>query len=413
MKPIVFDAETNILNKTIGKMKASPFHPDNDIVLGCFYDSERGEYSYISSLITITSISWDREVVKDIFSEYDMLVGHNIKFDLLYLRKNYNELYLDWLKRGGVVWDTQIVEYLLSGQTHTYPKLDNVSVKYGGELKDDKMKEYWDAGIDTADIPMVELLPYLQGDVHNTDLVFQAQQELVMNDDMIPLVTAQMDALLALVEMEYNGIEFDTERAVTEGEAIKAEADIIEDRLTWLMIELLPDEVAAEITPASSVQLSAILFGGEVKCEKRVALLDPSGDPIKFKSGLKKGEIRTKKEEWASPILGMVPTKLSSQGKSGRWSTDDGTIKKVVNHYKGSTLRVSGTTHSKIKELVDTLLKWRKLTKDYQTYYVGLLSLVFPDGKIHPNYNQCATATGRLSSSSPNAQNMSGKKADE
>ena len=190
MKPIVFDAETNILNKTIGKMKASPFYPDNDIVLGCFYDSESVVYHYISQP--------DTEAVGKIFQEYDMIVGHNIKFDLLYLRKNYNELYLDWLKRGGTVWDTQIVEYLLSGQTHLYPKLDNVSVKYGGVLKDDKIKEYWDKDIDTADIPTAELLPYLQGDVHNTDLVFQAQQESVMQEDMIPLVITQMVDLLAL-----------------------------------------------------------------------------------------------------------------------------------------------------------------------------------------------------------------------
>lgn len=408
MKAVVFDAETNILNKTIGKMKASPFYPDNDITLGCFFDSDTNVYYYLDK----KKFGFNHANVKSVFAKYDILVGHNIKFDLLYLRKNYNQLYLDWVSKGGSVWDTQIVEYLLSGQTHTYPKLDDLSVKYGGELKDDKIKEYWDNDIDTADIPMWELLAYLQGDVHNTDKVFQAQQEQVMAKDMIPLVTAQMDALLALVEMEYNGIQFDSAKALVDGEVIRDKANTIEERLVYLMSELLPEEIDSEITPASSVQLSALLFGGDIKCARQQPMLDPSGNSIKFKSGVRKGEVRTKKAEWSHQCIGQVTTSLSSQGKSGRWSTDDGTIKSVCNYLKALP-PVPGSNTFKVKELVDTLLEWRKLTKDYNTYYVGLGKLVFPDGKIHPNYNQCATATGRLSSSQPNAQNMSGKKGDD
>lgn len=416
MKPIVFDAETNILNKTIGKMKASPFYPDNNIVLGCFKDGSI--YSLISTGKSSTKQQRDmaRVTVTRVLKEYDMLVGHNIKFDLLYLRKNYNELYLDWVRRGGSVWDTQIVEYLITGQTHTYPKLDDLSVKYGGELKDDKIKEYWNNGIDTDDIPIEELLPYLKGDVDNTTIVFEEQVEEIMNEGMIPLVTAQMDALLALVEMEYNGIHFDTDKALADGEVISKQADDIAEDITILMKSLLPSDMIAKVTPASSAQLSSIFFGGVIKCMVHEEMVGVDGKPLLFKSGMKKGEVRTKKKEYDVELAGLLHTTLSAgQGESGKWSTNDKTIINIVKWAKSgisSTLFLS-SEQQKALEIADMMLEWRKLSKDYNTYYVGLLSLVFPDGNIHPNYNQCATATGRLSSSSPNAQNMSGKKDDD
>lgn len=62
---------------------------------------------------------------------------------------------------------------------------------------------------------------------------------------------------------------------------------------------------------------------------------------------------------------------------------------------------------SGIYPIVDHILNYRKLNKIYGTYAEGLKKYIQKDGKIHTIYNQCATQTGRLSSSDPNLQNIS------
>ena len=57
--------------------------------------------------------------------------------------------------------------------------------------------------------------------------------------------------------------------------------------------------------------------------------------------------------------------------------------------------------------IISHLLNYRKLQKIYSTYAEGLQKYIAADGKIHTLYNQCATQTGRLSSSEPNLQNIS------
>ena len=52
------------------------------------------------------------------------------------------------------------------------------------------------------------------------------------------------------------------------------------------------------------------------------------------------------------------------------------------------------------------ILKYRTLSKLKSTYLEGLGKLIGSDGRIHTNFNQTVTATGRLSSSDPNLQNI-------
>ncbi|GFK94133.1 DNA polymerase I, thermostable [Fundidesulfovibrio magnetotacticus] len=56
--------------------------------------------------------------------------------------------------------------------------------------------------------------------------------------------------------------------------------------------------------------------------------------------------------------------------------------------------------------LVDTVLEFRKLEKLRSTYLDPLPALADGQGRIHTTFNQLATATGRLSSSAPNLQNI-------
>lgn len=56
--------------------------------------------------------------------------------------------------------------------------------------------------------------------------------------------------------------------------------------------------------------------------------------------------------------------------------------------------------------IVDAVLEFRMLEKLRSTYLEPLPKMVGPDGRLHTHFNQLSTATGRLSSSQPNLQNI-------
>ena len=56
--------------------------------------------------------------------------------------------------------------------------------------------------------------------------------------------------------------------------------------------------------------------------------------------------------------------------------------------------------------VVSEILEYRQLTKLKSTYADGLANYIQADGRIHGKFNQTVTATGRLSSTEPNLQNI-------
>ena len=56
--------------------------------------------------------------------------------------------------------------------------------------------------------------------------------------------------------------------------------------------------------------------------------------------------------------------------------------------------------------IVRDILEYRGLTKLKSTYADGLAAYIEEDGRIHTNFNQTITATGRISSTEPNLQNI-------
>ena len=56
--------------------------------------------------------------------------------------------------------------------------------------------------------------------------------------------------------------------------------------------------------------------------------------------------------------------------------------------------------------IIDMILEYRQLSKLHSTYIVGLLKATDESDFIHTEFNQALTATGRLSSSEPNLQNI-------
>lgn len=81
----------------------------------------------------------------------------------------------------------------------------------------------------------------------------------------------------------------------------------------------------------------------------------------------------------------------SRRGKSGQHSTGI----RVLEGLKG------------VHPVIDCILKYRELAKLRSTYTTSLLDSVNEKtGRIHSNFNQTVTATGRLSSTEPNLQNI-------
>lgn len=78
------------------------------------------------------------------------------------------------------------------------------------------------------------------------------------------------------------------------------------------------------------------------------------------------------------------------KNKTGAYATDADTL---------SSLRF----HS---EIIEKILDYRKLTKLKSTYVEGLFKAIKKDGAVYTTFNQTVTATGRLSSTDPNLQNL-------
>lgn len=71
----------------------------------------------------------------------------------------------------------------------------------------------------------------------------------------------------------------------------------------------------------------------------------------------------------------------------------------------GTSIEVLNSIADK-HEIVNLIIRYRKIAKLVNTYLDGMLPYVKPDGKIHTTFMQRTTATGRLSSREPNLQNL-------
>lgn len=72
---------------------------------------------------------------------------------------------------------------------------------------------------------------------------------------------------------------------------------------------------------------------------------------------------------------------------------------------KGTSIEVLNEISDK-HEVVNYIIRFRKISKLIGTYLDGMLNYVQSDGKIHTTFMQRSTSTGRLSSREPNLQNL-------
>lgn len=383
-KYTVVDFETTIRSPI--SSPAHPMWPDNRIVRAGVLTVDdkaiRRQTTISPSLVDADGGIVAKEGVVWLLSFKNMLkgvvVGHNMKFDLLYALKS------EWLTPKEVVnlkvWDTQIAEYLLSAQTSTYPSLDDCAVKYGGVVKDDRIKEMWAAGVPTEKIPEDMLGTYLLGDLENTEKVFVKQWEKAAEWNMLPLIESQMRALLAVTIMEWNGMKVDKnyidEQSYRLGHEIAAE----EKLLSSYVAKYLPDNYG-EWKWNSPKDVSLLMFGGTYTVKEKHLV-------GKYKNGKDKFKLEDVVYEFPCAVIWHPESAGSVKTKLGYYTVDDKVLKNI-----GGVVATS-------------ILRLRECSKQKETYYENLKGLMFPDGFIYPNLNQCSTKTGRLSCNKPNLQNQ-------
>jgi DNA polymerase-1 len=275
--------------------------------------------------------------------------GHNLKYDLLVLRQAGVEL-------RGMAFDSMIASYIIdaSRSSHSMDALALALLNY-------------------TTIPISELI----GTGKNQRLFSEVPVELAtryaaedadvtmrLRGAMLPQVRAmQISDLLdklelplveVLAELEWNGIRVDP--AELERQRARLQARI--DELLRTLKDESQRELGRSFDPDSPKQLGAVLFN---------------------------------KPEDETPGLGIKPLKKTKTG----FSTDAEVLEKL-----GQDTTIS----SPIPGLI---LEYRQLSKLVGTYLESLKEAILPHtGRIHASFNQTVAATGRLSSSDPNLQNI-------
>ncbi|MBQ6671173.1 MAG: DNA polymerase I [Firmicutes bacterium] len=125
-----------------------------------------------------------------------------------------------------------------------------------------------------------------------------------------------------------------------------------------------------------------ISFGGELKEQIKILekqILGLAGEDFNINSPQQLGTVLFEK-------LGLPAGKKNQKG----YSTSADILEKLRD----------------VHPIIPKILEYRMLAKLNSTYVEGMLPLIAPDGKIHAHFQQTVTATGRISCTEPNLQNI-------
>ncbi len=300
-----FDLETE--NNELNKRKAAPFDPRNYIVqIGWSINGGKPQEKYY------TEYHRDHVMPVDIMKQMgkgDVFIGFNIKFDLLWVWEEPE--FQAALKRGATIYCGQYAEYLLGGHVQDVQmcSMNGIAESYGGGCKIDAVKEMWEDGYLTSQVPRKLLTDYLigdgkevVGDIQNTWLIYAGQVKRMKEEhpkEFRTMIKLRMDGLLATTEMEHNGVYCDTHIGEKLRVNLVKELEIATKELEEFIPELPPE---LEFNWGSPTHKSCLIFGGVVKYDKWLAHTDDNGNmyyakkdekqPLFYGNPLPLGEVR-------------------------------------------------------------------------------------------------------------------------
>jgi DNA polymerase-1 len=256
--------------------------------------------------------------------------------------------------------------------THDAKALERVALRSGGSL----------AGIafDTA------LAGYLL-DPASADYPLRTLAESYLGADVLGAVEGE--------EVEEGQLFADTSwrTVAAEAAAVALLAPVMDERIDQQGLRPLLDDVELPLSSVlARMEARGIRLDGDY--------LEEMGESVRDRMATLKAEVYTQAGEefnLNSPPqlrkilyeqLGLQPGKKTPKGEL---STDASVLEKLRDAHP----------------IVDALLSWRELDKLNSTYLEALPKLVDGrDGRVHTTFVQTAAATGRLSSTNPNLQNV-------
>lgn len=301
MSYVILDTETTMLQVNAkGKHYSDPLLGDTILTIGLKYKDRLESYT-------------QDYMPKGWLEGIDLIIGHNLSFDLKFIWRN-DELQA-FFRRGGRIWDTQLVEYILSGQRHKYPALRDIAVnKYS---RPERVKHI--EGRLTQETPIELLLEDVRNDVLDTEAIALAQARIAKEEGMTGLIQSQMDGRLCTIEEEYNGFKVNQDLMQKNSDEIEEKLIPLHEEIEELGRKYFPEGFPMNLN--STQQLAALFFGGKVGTEK-----------VKIQEGHYKNgnpKYRTETRDVIIEGLGLKPHKDWLTG-TGRISVNEKVLKGII-----------------------------------------------------------------------------------
>ena len=229
---------------------------------------------------------------------------------------------------------------------------------------------------------------------------------------------------LKKLDIEVEGLEFDIKLAAYIIDASKGDYPLIGLIQDYISVDVKGEGVEYEVKENTYLpklysrmseklkefDMDKLYYEVELPLSKVLASMEEEGfkvsyDMLEELSVKFKGEIDTTQKE----IFGLAEEEFNINspkqlGKILFEKLDLPAIKKTKTGYStnAEVLEQLSDKHP----IIEKILYYRQITKLYSTYIEGLKNVLDEDGKIHSNFNQTVTTTGRLSSTEPNLQNI-------